>query len=146
MKYAMGIVIGLLLLLLVACGGAGSQSMGGPTPTVEELPEFIMVYSREGGIAGFCDTLTVSREEAVLEHCGGEVTSIPIEPAVQEELTKIVQQYSSFDNTSEDNPGGTDSMTQQLLFNGVGGETAGEQTIATLTQIATTLIGKAASP
>jgi hypothetical protein len=104
------------------------------TPTIESTPEpqateegemadgIIMVFRRDGGIAGFCDTLTVRVETVTLESCNPNFAQgeMPLDPAMQAELLALQEQYSTFTTSQTDAPGAADAMTYTVEFNGTG--------------------------
>ncbi len=104
------------------------------TPTIESTLEpqateegemadgIIMVFRRDGGIAGFCDTLTVRVETVTLESCNPNFAQgeMPLDPAMQAELLALQEQYSTFTTSQTDAPGAADAMTYTVEFNGTG--------------------------
>ncbi|MDQ4075992.1 MAG: hypothetical protein M3220_07075 [Chloroflexota bacterium] len=52
-------------------------------------------------------------------------------------------QYSGFEEASEDNPGGPDSLQQVLEFEEIGSEEPNEELMATLSSIANELLAEA---
>lgn len=133
MRVTLGIVLGLLWLGLVGCSGTTAE----PSPTP---PSSYFVFSREGGIAGFCDMIQVRPGEVLYESCAGAQRSAPLEPALEDELRELQARYAPFEARWEDNPGGADSLVQQLQLVGMGSAEADEAVKARLLAIATQLL------
>lgn len=106
-------------------------------------PEVIFIYEREGGFAGFCDTVTVYATEATWVNCNGRAMTFPLDPATTEELRKLATGYSAFKTDSEDNPGGSDSMRLGIRFNGTGSAAVTSDVEATLHRIGQEILQKA---
>lgn len=129
-------------------GGAGEAI---PTlaatfePAGNSLPEIIMVFVREGGIAGFCDTMTVRLTDAVVESCTQGQKVATVTPGLQDELVTLAQQYSSKVIQQTDAPGAADAMTVTVEFYGVGLEPLTPEVEARLFEIGNELISNAAS-
>jgi len=88
---------------------------------------FALVWEREGGIAGFCDRLTLGGDNnAQYGRCAeglraGQLTS--------EEYTRYlgyVARYTSFEVAGQSNPGGPDNMTIRLRLAGRGARAAND--------------------
>lgn len=95
-----------------------------PTEEGEVSDGIIMVFRRDGGIAGFCDTLTVRAETVTLESCNpnypqGETS---LDPAMQAQLLALQEQYTTFTASQTDAPGAADAMTYSVEFYGTGAQ------------------------
>jgi hypothetical protein len=101
------------------------------TPAPTPLPaEPSLTWRREGGIAGFCDVLTI--DDKIALHYGRCGTGLRFAELTAEELRAYwvyVARYTSFEFTRQDNPGGPDNLTVRLSFVGRGARvpTAEEQ-------------------
>jgi hypothetical protein len=153
MQRLLPLVAVLILFLVVGCtrnapvpgsvGEATSTPLIEPTAAVQELPETLLIFTREGGIAGFCDTLTVHAAEASLEHCGGQSSLITLDEQTQAELEALARRYGPTVVGGEDNLGGPDSLKQVLDFRGIGSEEPTEEVLDTLRGIASDIISRA---
>jgi hypothetical protein len=153
MRRLLPLVVILILFLLVGCarsapvpgsaGEATSTPLIEPTAAVQELPETLLIFTREGGIAGFCDTLTVHADDASLEHCGGQSSLITLDEQTRAELEALARRYAPTVVGGEDNPGGPDSLKQVLDFRGIGSEEPTEEVLDALRAIASNLITQA---
>lgn len=125
------------------------ESTPKPQPTMEgEVPEgVIMVFKRDGGIAGFCDTLTVMVETATLESCNTNFPSgeMQLDPAMQAELLALQEQYTTFTISESDAPGAADAMTFTIEFYGIGSEAFTPDTQQELMMIGNNLLDNFAS-
>ncbi|MGI5917307.1 MAG: PA14 domain-containing protein, partial [Anaerolineae bacterium] len=109
---------------------------GGPAvPTVTDTPEkrptqtrtpetdgpVSLDWQREGGVAGFCDRLSIDEENRVYYAiCGGTVLSSDLMPDERATYRAYTERYASFEYEAQDNPGGADNMTVRLSFVGRG--------------------------
>jgi len=120
-----------------------------PLPTTEgEVPQgVIMVFKRDGGFAGFCDTLTVMAETATLESCNANFPSgeMALDPAIQAELLALQEQNTTFTISESDAPGAADAMTFTVEFYGQGAETFTPDTQQQLIMIGQSLLDGFAS-
>lgn len=116
-----------------------------PTPDMEvQAPEdVIFIYERQGGFAGFCDTLTVTMEVAVWTSCMRSGGKVELNQARQQRLRELTTQFASFQSRSEDNPGGSDSMTQIIRFFGSGTQLNTPELEQELQLMASELLGEA---
>ncbi|MCZ7573196.1 MAG: tetratricopeptide repeat protein [Ardenticatenaceae bacterium] len=133
----------LILALLSACGAAGSAPAA-PTATLSAggppRGEPILTYQEEGGIAGFCDTLTVAIDAARYESCKGPVAERPTTESERARLAEAYSRFKPFTITSEDNPGGPDSLKRRLTLAGVGAAEATEDEQAALLDVVTLIL------
>lgn len=127
----------------------GMESTPKPQPTMEgEMPAgVIMVFKRDGGFAGFCDTLTVMAETATLESCNTNFPSgeMQLDPAMQAQLLALQEQYTTFTVSESDAPGAADAMTYTIEFYGTGAEAFTPDTQQELMMIGQTLLDNFAS-
>lgn len=87
---------------------------------VESLPE-AADFSISGGVVGFCDSLKITGGgEYVLESCKRDAVTGPLDPADLEILQNWLANFTAFQVATENNSGGTDSLTSALVFNGIG--------------------------
>lgn len=118
-----------------------------PTPEMPVddpvAPEVIFVYEREGGFAGFCDTVTVYPTEAAWVNCNGRAQNFALDPATTEELRKLAAGFGPFQTDSEDNPGGSDSMRLGIRFYGTGSAAVTSDVEASLHRIGQDILQKA---
>ncbi len=88
------------------------------------LSDVALAWHRDGGIAGFCDELTVYQTgESVAFSCKGgtseELAQAPLEPAEMEKLNDWTARLVSFEFTQTD-PAKADAMTVRVVFMGNG--------------------------
>jgi hypothetical protein len=109
-------------LLLTACGpAAGPQPVG---TAAADLP--LLTWHREGGLAGFCDDLTVLGDARVIAGTcrGGETLVLgegTLTPDQQAQLDAWVSRLKAFD-VQETDPATADALTVRLALAGRGGE------------------------
>ncbi|MGB0385570.1 MAG: hypothetical protein ACPGWR_12170 [Ardenticatenaceae bacterium] len=123
----------------------GGTTMPTTTPIANTQPasQLIYIYQREGGFAGFCDTLTVRPQEAYWKSCKGQSATVPLNPETTQQLQQLLTQYAPYQNSSEDNPGGSDSMTESIQFQGNGNEEMTSEVEKMLRIIGSELLGEA---
>ena len=114
-----------------------------PTTNAQRSSELIYIYRREGGFAGFCDTLTVRTNEAYWESCQAQSAIVVLKSDTSTQLRQLANQYAPFETSREDNPGGSDSMTQSIHFYGIGNEQMTGEVESTLNMIASELLREA---
>lgn len=158
-----GVLTGLMMLALVACNLGVREEMGDgpdggtktpddrPTPTVEgakgddlESLGGGFVWRREGGIAGFCDVVTVaSTGRATVASCAtdppqalGEVALTANQSA---QLAEMVSRLASFDDERKD-PATADAMTIAIVFEGQGDAQPTDADIAAIDALATEVL------
>ena len=87
------------------------------------IPEgALMVVTRNGGIAGFCDTVTIYNDDRVTwESCnanqGGDAT---LDATLHDELLQFVEMYGNIAFEYTDAPGAADAMTIGVHIAGTG--------------------------
>jgi uncharacterized protein YraI len=135
-RLASGIVIGLGLLLMAGCQLLPTAT---PTPVLTPLPSpfvtvtlsaktptptpgVVLSYQRVGGIAGFCDSLTISSTGVVTYQagCRGISRVQTLGPTRLAQLEQLARDIGSFRFESEDNPGRPDNLRVELSFDGSG--------------------------
>ncbi len=109
----------------------GSLIYGEAVNQRNEMPlKMAISYHREGGIAGFCDTLGVYRTGfAILSSCREEAQNLPYPRLDSSQLEMLYGWYdslASFEFTQAD-PAVADALFINLTFGGQGTEVAGEQ-------------------
>ncbi len=93
----------------------------------ESADDNVVTFNISGGIVGFCDTLTVNEVgEYLFQSCRQEEFSGQLEPPDLESLQTWHDNLVSFRLVSEDNPGGPDNLTSELIFEGQGAVEADE--------------------
>jgi len=102
------------------------------------------VWHREGGIAGFCDDLTVYRDGfAVASSCrsstGVFLGNFRLNAVDLERLYKFLDTYQAGGIDRQDNPGGVDSMTVTMTFAGIGQQALDEAARQELVAFASSL-------
>lgn len=86
----------------------------------------LLSWSREGGIAGYCDTLTVSGDGSyTLESCKGKSKSGQLSESQAELLQFYAARLETFEMGKRD-PAVADAMSTTLTFNGVGAAAASD--------------------
>ena len=126
-----------LAAVLVACSGGGDSVEPTVNPTVEPTAaatpdgdRIILEWTREGGIAGFCDGMTVTaNHRASLGTCedpSAELTGqlLPVDWIGQLEAWR--GRVASFELTQANPPGTADGMEVRLRFEGRGAAVASE--------------------
>ena len=112
-------------VLLAACASPVKTPTVNPTqPATLENNLPVLFWQRNGGIAGFCDTVTVLASGAfTVEHCGATpvVRNGQLDGAQLEQLTAWVNTFQSFtdgdDNTTATYP---DPIFVKTVFTGPG--------------------------
>ena len=131
--------LGLLALVAVMAGCSGGDDSGDPTasstvePTASAEPSVtatadpervVLEWRREGGIAGFCDGMTVmANHRATLGTCedpGGDLTDqiLPVDWIGQLESWR--DRFASFELRDANPPGTADGMSVTLRLEGRG--------------------------
>jgi len=84
--------------------------------SAEKLAELYLV----GGIAGFCDHLTVFEDGSalVINDCSGEQKDFQVEVEVFEQLKSFAMSLAPFTYNHNDNLGGPDDLSTKLVFFG----------------------------
>ncbi len=133
------------VLLLAACIPVGKLEVGLVTPTgpetadsqtataaeedgPAEMPDLVLVYTLEGGIAAFCDRMEVyssGRLEASSCTASREASG-QLEGRQLAQLRSWAADYASFEYTREDDAV-ADQMTAAIRFTGAGAQTASSE-------------------
>jgi hypothetical protein len=140
-----------LLLVLAACGGLlGSEddALEGLEGDAEDGP--VLSYHREGGIAGFCDDVTVfANGEVTVASCASDppqaVGSTTLSEAQMRMLEQWVNELASFDDEQTD-PAVADVMTINIAFQGNGEREATEEELQAMQLFAQELLVQASEP
>ncbi|MCB0138113.1 MAG: hypothetical protein KDD75_23635, partial [Caldilineaceae bacterium] len=124
------------LAQLEAQGGRSGASWG-----------LALAWHREGGIAGFCDDLTVYvTDEAWATTCRGatpqDLGHFRLDAEQLATLYEWVDTFASFEYNQSD-PAAADSMTVKLIFSGAGAQRATADEQAAIVDFAQTLYGAA---
>ncbi len=106
-----------------------------PDPGINEGP--VLIWQREGGIAGFCDGLNIFADGRVnVTTCQGEVVeSNTLSPDQQTQLAAWVDRLVGFEKTWSDGAV-ADSMTVLIRFFGGGVDTASEDEMQVMSNFA----------
>ncbi len=96
----------------------------------------VLIWHREGGIAGFCDDLTITAAGAVnISSCKGSLAQSPIQTTLDSaqlaQLQTWLAQWAPLDYRMKD-PAQADAMLQTLTFKGQGQAKAGDADIGAL--------------
>ncbi|MBK7215683.1 MAG: hypothetical protein IPH95_01055 [Candidatus Promineofilum sp.] len=115
-----------LLLALAACAlGADEGDKGGDLGEGgAEATGGGITWRREGGIAGFCDVVTITLpDEATVSSCASDPPQVREELELTAEqatrLQALIDSLASFDRETSD-PGTADAMTITIVFLGRG--------------------------
>lgn len=97
-----------------------------PRKDGENPGQALLSWSREGGIAGYCDTLTVSGDGSyTLESCKGKSQPGQLSESQAELLQFYAARLEAFEMGKRD-PAVADAMSTTLTFNGVGAAAASD--------------------
>ncbi len=145
--------VGLLLVTLAACAaGAGGGDKGENLNEDVGGPESLgggYVWRRVGGIAGFCDVVTLTVDSpATVASCAAEPpetigeTELSAEQAGQ--LRGWVARLASFEHEQKD-PATADALTITIDFTGRGDAQPTDADLAALEALAAQVLGQVAS-
>jgi hypothetical protein len=96
-----------------------------PTPVETAVPAGGLTWTREGGLAGFCDRLSIDGAGAVTYgRCAETPEAGTLTDAEWATLADALARYASFDYVAEDNPGGADNLRITLRLSGRGTQVA----------------------
>lgn len=117
-----------------------------PQAAAAAMPDVIFTRHREGGIAGFCDDITVYGDgQFEIESCKGDATRSAQLTAEQIATVEAwAMSYDAFSYGSKD-PATADAMTISLDFNGVGAEAMTEEQQVEMVNFANELFMQAGS-
>jgi hypothetical protein len=150
------LILGMSAILLSACLGvqpvpaATSTSPAptqpaatvGPTSQVTSVDAkgAALSFSRNGGIAGFCDKLVVYRDGRVMaENCKDQRADFRLNAAQLALLYDWLDTYQHTEYNQSDPPGVADGMSVTLTLEGTGQKTAGEDALRAMTDFASSL-------
>lgn len=135
-------ILACLALLLGAC------APGAPTATPTPAPQVWIEYHIEGGIAGFCDSLTIFSDGTVwVDSCRlDEPRMFTLRDDQKRQLAGWVQRFSSETMEQRDPPDVADGMRVRLVFHGEGRTPADPTTLEALRALADAFVAKAHSP
>ena len=139
------IVLGLLcslLLALTACALGADEGDKGDVISEEgaEATGGGITWRREGGIAGFCDVVTVSLPgEATVASCASDPPEVREEVQLTAEQTSrlqaLIDRLASF-NREQGDPATADAMTITIVFLGQGEARPSEEDVAAIEDLA----------
>ena len=133
------------ILLLAACAPVPATEADAPQASPIAATEIsVLTWNRSGGIAGFCDEVTVYASGfAKVVNCKGEIeTAVFLTETQREQLDGWVKTLKPIEYTQSD-PATADAMTISLFFAGSGAQQADEQTIGLISQFASELAAQA---
>jgi hypothetical protein len=133
-------------------GGAGMYSLtpapipmdiDTPIPFPANTP--ILIWQRVGGIAGFCDEVTVfANGDYTVKDCKTSSTQTgQISAAQLTQLTRLVNKVQSFENETGDSAV-ADAMSVKITFKGVGSLAPSQEDITTLKNFSALLVTQVA--
>jgi hypothetical protein len=97
----------------------------GPVRGDENATKAVLFWQRDGGFAGFCDTLSISAAGFYkLENCKDAALTGQLSESQLELLQAYTTQFGAFSQETSD-PAVADAMTIRLVFNGTGSSQAG---------------------
>lgn len=100
-------------------------------------------FSRNGGIAGFCDKLAVYRDGSVMvEDCKSKRADFLLDAAQLAQLYDWIDTYQHTEYNHSDSAV-ADGMSVSLVLEGTGQKTAGEDVISAMTNFASLLVMQA---
>jgi hypothetical protein len=144
--------VGILSLLLLACSlsGAPTATPAPATPGPSPMPPdgVVLAWSRVGGIAGFCDLLTITADGGVVATtCASSFMAdpAPLAPADWDLLQSWLDAYGSYSDIVSDGAV-ADSMTVTLDFYGHGTGEAGEMEMQSLLDFAARIYNEYYAP
>jgi hypothetical protein len=143
------VILGVLLLGLAACalGADGGDKGGAAGEGGAEATGGGITWRREGGIAGFCDVVTISApDEATVASCASDPPEVREEVALTTEqasrLQALIDRLASFDREQSD-PATADAMTITIVFLGQGEARPSEADVAAIEELANEVLQEA---
>ena len=123
-----------VLILVSACAPAAITGEPFPTttpstnPPTSNLP--VITYHREGGIAGFCDDVSIYADgRAIINSCkSAQKAEVTLSATQLATLTQWLNAFQGFDYQHKD-PAVTDAMSVSLKFIGYGQNQASDADI-----------------
>ncbi|CUS05772.1 exported protein of unknown function [Candidatus Promineifilum breve] len=123
------------------------EAEGSKDETLEELGGGF-VYRREGGIAGFCDVVTVLAGTATIGSCATEPPSILGEVTLTADQSQQVltwlEELRTFEHENAD-AATADAMSISIVFNGEGDNEPTDEVIAAIEKLAQELLAGGAA-
>jgi len=85
-----------------------------------QLQDKLVEYRLIGGFAGFCDHLVVfsNGQSEYTNECSSQKATLQIESSHLQQLQSLKSQIGFYKYENEDNPNGSDSLGEQLIFYG----------------------------
>jgi hypothetical protein len=109
----------------------------------------VLVWHREGGIAGFCDDLIVNADGSYsIDTCGSRPKnhrSGQLDAGQLKQLTGWVAQFQSFNTAKDKGAVYPDAMIQQIVFTGGGTALPGSDDLSLINKFASALLSVPAS-
>lgn len=144
------ITLALMAVLLAACTPATPfptpkpSNPEGPMPTSEPLPDdqLVLSWQREGGIAGFCDSVEILANGAyTVKNCQYNVVNTgQLSDDQYKQLLDWVNTFASFkEGTDPNTPPFPDQMFIEISFTGQGSVEANPDDVAAISNLAATL-------
>ncbi len=135
----LALLLAVVTLALGACATAATPGPEDGSPSDAE----VLTWHREGGLAGFCDELTVlGNGRVVVSTCRGGEDAVVAEgnltPEQQAQLEEWASRLKGFD-LEETDPATADAMTVRLALAGRGSEEATEQDLQAIRDYAASL-------
>jgi hypothetical protein len=97
-------------------------------------------FSRNGGIAGFCDTLAVYRDGRVMvENCKSQQADFLLDEEQLAQLYDWLDTYQHTEYNHSDPPAVADGMSVSFVLEGTGQKAAGEDAVRAMTDFASLL-------
>lgn len=118
-----------LLFAVSGCALSGSDGKGTETGNetgLEGLDQYGFTWRRTGGIAGFCDIVSISGGgKAIVQSCASDppqtIGEVELTPAMTRQLTGWIDKFGPF-NYRESDPAVADAMLVVIEFSGQGTE------------------------
>lgn len=105
-------------------------------------------WQREGGIAGFCDIVTVLAETATIASCFGDppriVAELTLTAAQSRRMMTWIEDLRTFEREQSDGPV-ADGMTIRLIFEGEGSAEPTDEILADIETLVSELLAAASS-
>ncbi len=106
--------------IILESGGIQYEYRTSDDGSVVDSATLVVTWSRNGGIAGFCDQMAIFLPDGVyVSSCKGSQASGTLSTLQVEQLTNWVKNFGSVDLTQSDNAT-ADSMTVSIDFEGQG--------------------------
>jgi hypothetical protein len=153
-RFSLVCILTVVFLAGCAVGGEVPAPSGDATATLLPTPALfpddtpVLVWHREGGIAGFCDDLTVRAGGSYsVANCmaqpGSERTG-QLDAGQLRQLTLWVMTFQSFETSEGEHDTFPDAMIVRFAFKGTGTAQAGPDDIAAINNFASLLVAGSA--